>query len=186
MPWPWPAHYAPGCATIWPAPWAHWPACWTWWPKPSLKAPDLEALDLARDCARDLSDRLRLLRAAWGSDSEMPDLATLLPGLPGAKRLRVDLAGLDAEEASVAQLGASLLLVAAGALPRGGAIRLAGGGRHLSLHLEGPKAAWPAGLEAGQPAEPGPRGVAVAMACLQAHALGWSIDVRSPVELTAG
>jgi histidine phosphotransferase ChpT len=161
--------------------------------------PEPETLDIARACARELSDRLRLLRAAWGAESEAGDLAALLPGLPGAARLRVDLSRLaTADCLATTRLCASLLLLAASALPRGGAIVLAGTPRHLSLRIEGPRAAWPAALSAttlaattlaatnlatttqASTAPPGPREVGATMAILQAHALSLRVHVVSP------
>ncbi len=149
--------------------------------------PEPETLDIARACARELSDRLRLLRAAWGAESEAGDLAALLPGLPGAARLRVDLSRLaTADCLATTRLCASLLLLAASAL------------RHLSLRIEGPRAAWPAALSAttlaattlaatnlatttqASTAPPGPREVGATMAILQAHALSLRVHVVSP------
>ena len=145
-------------------------------------APDQEALALAQDCARELAARLRLLRAAWGSDSEVDDLATLLPGLPNFGKLRVSLEQALLEDDAVRQFGACLLLVGAGALPMGGAIWLRGTGRSLLLRVEGRRATWPAGLmQKDGPVEP--RGVAAAMARLRAESLGVVLRLRSEWEL---
>lgn len=160
--------------------------------------PDSEALDLARACARELSDRLRLLRAAWGADTDVSDLHTLLPGLPNAERLAVDLAGLPTA-AGLAQrrLTLSLLLVAAGALPRGGAITVsgaaAGPGATMRLAIEGARAAWPPALQPAAETQAGlvqacqeARSVAVGIAILQAQALGLSLRIVSPTVLDVG
>lgn len=149
------------------------------------EAPDPEALALAQDCARELSARLRLLRAAWGAESEVDDLHTLLPGLPNAAKLQVDLAGASLESDAVRQFAACLLLVAASALPLGGNILLSGTGKGLSLRVEGRRATWPAGLTeaAGKAVEP--RGVAVAMAKLRAESLGLTLQLKSAGELQA-
>ena len=153
--------------------------------------PDAEALDLARACARELSGRLRLLRAAWGADTDIGDLDGLLPGLPNAERLSVDLAGLTPGNTLAARrLTLSLLLVAAGALPRGGAITLTGTQQAMQIAIDGARAGWPpslqpalaspAGLEA---ASQEARSVAVAIAILQARALGLTLQVVSTVLL---
>jgi histidine phosphotransferase ChpT len=139
---------------------------------------DREALDLSITLAREVAARLRLLRTAWGADADVPRLATLLPGLPGAERLRLDTSALRAEAPESLRLCLSLLLVAAAGLPRGGDMRLSGADDRLSLAIEGARAAWPAPLAACLASEAAlvsacesPRSVAVALACLQARAL---------------
>ncbi len=149
------------------------------------EAPDPEALALAQDCARELTARLRLLRAAWGAETEVEDLAALLPGLPNAAKLRVSLDDAALEEDAARQFAACLLLVAAGALPFGGSIRLGGAGTRLSLRVEGRRAAWPAGLLGVAEGAVEPRGVAVAMARLRAESLGVVLRLRSEFELEA-
>ncbi len=149
------------------------------------ESPDPEALALAQDCARELVARLRLLRAAWGAETEVEALAALLPGLPNAAKLNVSLDDAALEDDAARQFAACLLLVAASALPLGGAIRLSGAGTRLSLHVEGRRVSWPAGLldAAGGPAEP--RGVAVAMARLRAESLGVVLRLASERELVS-
>jgi histidine phosphotransferase ChpT len=134
---------------------------------------DAEALSLAVSCARELNARLRLFRAAWGTYGDTADLLALGAGLPGAERLRLELGGLpQALEPGMRRLAASLLIVAAGALPRGGAIELACSPRRLALSVAGPRVAWPSpgeGLAA--------REVPLALARLQASALGLRISI---------
>ncbi len=147
------------------------------------ESPDPEALALAQDCARELAARLRLLRAAWGAETEVEDLASLLPGLPGAAKLTVNLDGAALDDDAARQFAACLLLVAAGALPLGGSIWLRGSGARLSLRVEGRRAAWPAGLPDTRQGPVQPRGVAVAMARLRAQSLGVTFRVLSEQEL---
>ena len=149
-----------------------------------------EALDLALTCARELSGRLRLLRAAWSDDSDVPDLASVLAGLPGADRLAVELP--DGLDGAARRLAANLLLVAAGGLPRGGAIRMAAHDSGFSIDIEGPRAAWPAVLErcladadALQAACTTSREVGVAVACLVAGQAGFRLTIHGPTRLTA-
>ena len=149
------------------------------------ESPDPEALALAQDCARELSARLRLLRAAWGADTEVGDLAALLPGLPNVAKLDVNLQTDVLADDATRQLAACLLLVAASALPLGGSIWLAGSGAALSLRVEGRRAAWPAGLLDAAQAPIEPRGVAVAMARLRAASLGLTFRLRTELELEA-
>ena len=155
---------------------------------------DPEALALARSCARELTERLRLLRAVWGRETEVPALDSVLAGLPGAEQLSVDLSGLDgALDDGTRQFALGLLLTAAGALPRGGRIALSGNAHSLSVEIAGVRAAWPESLGrclagAAGLAEAGlePRGVGVAVMCLQARALGLTLEIVSSVLLQAG
>ncbi len=149
------------------------------------EAPDPEALALAQECARELTARLRLLRAAWGAETEVEDIAALLPGLPNAAKLHVNLDGAALDDDLARQFAACLLLVAASALPFGGNIWLSGAGTRLSLRLEGRRAAWPAGLLEAPHGPIEPRGVAVAMARLRAESLGVVLRLRSEHELEA-
>ncbi len=144
---------------------------------------DAEALALAGSCARELTARLQLLRAAWGTDTDVGELALLARGLPGAERLKVDLGGLAEQLPAMRQLTASLLLVGAGAMPRGGSLRVAGGNKGVVIEMEGLRAAWPQALvdEAGLE----PRAVSSLMARLQARALGLVIEVVLPGRLEA-
>ncbi len=153
-----------------------------------------EALDLAAACARELSGKLRLLRAAWSAEGELPELSSVLAGLPGAERLTVELSGgTAAMDDAARRLAVNLLLVAAGALPRGGTIRLAANDEGFSVEIDGARAAWPAALErcAADPvflraACTRSRDVGVAVACLVAGQAGLSLTVHSPTRLTVG
>jgi hypothetical protein len=114
---------------------------------------DGEALELAVETAQRLGQRLRLLRAAWGAQpgplgvAELPELAK---GLPGGHRIRFDLGGLALSPDFAPESGRlvlNLLLLAAEALPGGGTLFLSGAARRdVLLRVEGPHAAWPAGL----------------------------------------
>lgn len=151
----------------------------------AVESNDAEALALARDCARELSARLRLLRAAWGSDSEMPDLASLASGLPGAERLQVDCSALAADLAPLAsRLAACLMMLAAQSLPRGGVIHLSGNAVEIMVEIGGPRAAWPASFRQ-QLEDPSVmaesaaniREIASLMACLQAERAGMRLSL---------
>jgi histidine phosphotransferase ChpT len=155
---------------------------------------DPEALAIARESAAILSARLRLLRAAWAEDVEMPGtrvMQALVPGLPNAERLRVTLE-LDACMApSLRRLGLNLLLVGSAALPHGGDILLHGEAAALDLRIAGRSAAWPAALAAcaagGESAArlcSDPRSLAAPMACLLAARQGMRVTLLSETELT--
>jgi histidine phosphotransferase ChpT len=119
---------------------------------PSMAA---DALPVAGDASRQLSARLRLLRAAWGDGMggmHVPELIALLQGLPHGRKLRIDTAALEpnlAFAASGARLLLNVMMVAAESLPRGGQLTLAGSpAGKIVLTIQGPGAAWPAGFAA--------------------------------------
>ncbi|MBV8095739.1 MAG: hypothetical protein JOY71_27295 [Acetobacteraceae bacterium] len=112
-----------------------------------------EAFTIARESAVVLRRRLELLRLAWGQHVEalsIPKFRTLLAGLPRAHRLQVDLSGLDPRpelSPELSRLLLNLLLLAAESLPGGGRVAIAGSpARDIMIMIEGPRAAWPAGL----------------------------------------
>jgi histidine phosphotransferase ChpT len=160
---------------------------------------DPEALALARESAAVLSARLRLLRAAWAGEVEVPGtrvMQALVPGLPNAERLRVTLELDPVMAPALRRLGLNLLLLGTAALPRGGDITLQGHDGGLRLRVDGRNAAWPPALaacahegasaaEASALASADPRGLAVPMACLLAAAQGLRITLLSETELTA-
>jgi hypothetical protein len=158
---------------------------------------DTEAASLATEAAQALAARVRLFRAAWGGgDMEDAPLVALAEGLPGRRRLALDLAALDAAQGQeLAEGGARLilclLLAACAGAPAGGAISVAphkGGG--FGMTLTGRHAAWPASLTAlgSDPilhlnsAEP--RGLAGPIAALVAASCGWRLRVEG-LQLTA-
>jgi histidine phosphotransferase ChpT len=110
-----------------------------------------EATSIATDTATALALRLRLLRAAWAGlmePLELPRLTALALGL-AAGRVRLDVSDLPAATVfspPIGRLVLNLLLLAADALPRGGVLRLDGTDADVIARLDGPNAAWPAGL----------------------------------------
>lgn len=91
-----------------------------------------------------------LCLAAWRPASAplgLPVLLDLARGLP--HQVGVDAGGLAPDTVfppATGRVVLNLLLLAAEAQPRGGTIRLAGSAADLFLRLDGPGAAWPAGL----------------------------------------
>jgi histidine phosphotransferase ChpT len=154
---------------------------------------DREALLLSVALAQELTARLRLLRAAWGTGSDLPDLESLHAGFPSAERLRLDATQLDASDERVRRLALSLMMAATTALPRGGTIRVRGTDAKLALEIEGPRAAWPEVLKACATDDGAlleacetPRAMPVAQACLQARALGLTIRIDDDTHLSVG
>jgi histidine phosphotransferase ChpT len=112
---------------------------------------DAEAWAVINDAAAMLSRRLKLFRAAWGiegADLAATDLPAYVAGLPG-RRLALDVSNLAPHSftAKAGRLVLNVLLLAAESLPMGGVLTLAGDPRHdVVVTLDGPRAAWPAGL----------------------------------------
>jgi len=92
--------------------------------------PDSETLALAEDTAVELAQRLKLLRAAWGHDSDDLDVARLrgfADCLSSSRRVRLDLAGLESDAVFAPPVGRivlNLVLLAAESLPGGGIVAL--------------------------------------------------------------
>ena len=154
-----------------------------------LSAEDPEAALLAAETARRLVARLQLVRGAWGGGGDDLDAAAIMglaEGLPGAERLRVDCAALEGVlEGVAARLCLCLLLTGAGAMPRGGTIRVGsagcaeGGCPGIWVALDGPRAAWPASLtEPTDASEADPRGLPAALCQLLAAGSLWRISVE--------
>ena len=159
----------------------------------ALEGSDAEAGALATELVDLLTARVRLLRMAFGG-GEPPSPASLqglLPALPGAERLRLDLSGLPQSlPEKLRSLTPILLLLAASSLPRGGMIVLALDAGALVLRVDGPRAGWPdrlascvvaSGTSLADADEP--RSIAVLIACLQVQALGLGISLDSSTSL---
>ena len=149
-----------------------------------------EALSVVEDAAAEMGNRLRLLRAAWtgdGGEMDSAGLRALASGLPNARRLRLvfDIAAPTALSAGMARVALNLLLLAAESLPLGGTIRLSGdSASELLLRIEGPRAAWPAGLSvvlsdeaAAWTALDGPRTLQAPLTALTARSLGLHLSM---------
>jgi histidine phosphotransferase ChpT len=150
----------------------------------ALAGEDAEAAALAHETARRLSARVRLLRCAWAGVDEVVDaaaVAALAFGLHGGERLLVDTAALKgALDGRAARLCVCLLIVAAGALPRGGKIVLGGNQDGFWVSIEGRNAAWPDALAKPPPAAPcGPREMPVFLCNALAREAGWRIHLHN-------
>ena len=115
---------------------------------------DDEVLAFASSAARMLSQRLRLLRAAWGPETDPVALAALVrlaaPPL-GARRIGLDVRVIGPDcvfPAPVARVLLNLMVLACDCLPKGGTIVLMGEPSDLLIRIDGPDAAWPAGFAA--------------------------------------
>ena len=158
-----------------------------------------ETLDLADATAAHLVNRLRLLRAAWGQQSEELDLARLrsyASALADSRRLTVDLDAVHVAAAipsDASRLVLNALLLAAESLPSGGSIALAGSpGDSLIMTIAGPHAGWPAGFAtfltdetAAAAALTSARRIQAPLTALIARALGFRLSLLMPVSATA-
>jgi len=146
-----------------------------------------DATEIARDAARIIDRRLRFWRAAVGGasgDLDAAALAQLAEGLTLGRKATLDLTGLAADvqvPAEVAQPLLLAMLVGIEALPRGGALRVAGSlSEGFALLPDGTQAAWPSGLTTvvagGEPVLT-PRNVALPLLAATAKAAGVRLDL---------
>ena len=163
---------------------------------------DPTAIDLARDAALVLRQRLALLRTACGMSAgplRRTDLRDIAQGLANAPRLRLELDALADDPPfppAGAAVVASALMLAAESLPGGGMLALAGNpGDVVVVTIAGPRAAWPIGLgamlaskvearaaAAAFVATSGLRGLSAPLTALLAHQSG----VRASLLLAGG
>ena len=93
---------------------------------------------------------MQLWRAAWGPAEDpfpLDRIIALARGLPN--QVAVDVSALPGDTVFPAPLGRivlNILLLAADSLPAGGQIVLAGEMDDLFVRIDGPTAAWPAGM----------------------------------------
>jgi histidine phosphotransferase ChpT len=148
-----------------------------------------EAMAAAREGAEAMRLRLRLLRAAWGGESEASTpahVAVLAEALACEGRVALDFSGLDAGRAfapAAVPLVLNVLMLAVEALGGRGRVALAGApDGDVSVTVAGPRAAWPVPLAAciAEPARAaacltGPRAVLAPLVVLLARAAGAEI-----------
>lgn len=106
----------------------------------------------AASAAKALSDRLKLMRAAWGPPAEamaVPDLRALTVPALEARRIGLNTRALPPDTVfppAVARVALNLIMLAGDCLPQGGTIVLMGDAADLFVRIAGPGAIWPAGL----------------------------------------
>jgi histidine phosphotransferase ChpT len=111
-----------------------------------------EVLAFATSASRALTQRLRLMRAAWGPETETMSLEALLALVAppmAARRIFIQTGDLPQDcrfPPAVARVLLNLVLLAADCLTRGGTILLAGEPADLFVRIDGVGAAWPPGL----------------------------------------
>ena len=113
---------------------------------------DNEVLAFASSAAHALTQRLRLMRTAWGPETEaiaLSALVKLVTQALAARRVGLDTRTLapDCEfPPPVGRVVLNLIVLACDCLPKGGTIVLMGEPADLLVRIDGPGAAWPAGF----------------------------------------
>jgi histidine phosphotransferase ChpT len=111
-----------------------------------------EIVAFAASASKSLMQRIRLARAAWGPDVdpyELEKLVELVVPLLARQRVGLDTRGLQPDSEFVppaARVLLNVIMLACDSLPKGGTIVLIGEPEDLLIRIEGPGAAWPAGL----------------------------------------
>ncbi len=113
---------------------------------------DTEVLAFATSATQALTQRLRLLRSAWGPEIDpitLPALIKLVTPALAARRIGVDIRALPVDcvfRPPIARVVLNLIVLACDCLPKGGTIVLMGEPADLLVRIDGPGAAWPAGF----------------------------------------
>ena len=115
---------------------------------------DDEVLAFASSAARALAQRLRLMRAAWGPETDpiaLPGLVRLVTPPLTARRIGLDTRTFAPDSIfppSTGRVVLNLIVLASDCLPRGGTIVMIGEPTDLLIRIDGPSAAWPPGFAA--------------------------------------
>ena len=143
-----------------------------------------EAFALAREAAGDLVRRLRWRRAAWAPDCPALDVNGLRDLVANPL---VDLAGVPPDTVfapPMVRLLLNVLLMATESLPRRGRIAIAGSAGDVFIAIDGPNAAWPAGMacylvdeDAAWDAVADPRTLQAPLTALLARGLGLRLSM---------
>ncbi len=113
---------------------------------------DNEVLAFASSAANALTQRLRLMRTAWGPDSDeiaLSALVKLCNQALAARRVGLDTSALPPDcvfPPPIGRVVLNLIVLACDCLPRGGTIVLLGEPADLLVRIVGPGAAWPPGF----------------------------------------
>jgi histidine phosphotransferase ChpT len=113
---------------------------------------DNEVLAFASSAANALTQRLRLMRTAWGPESDAITLSALVKLCTqalAARRVRLDTSALPPDcvfPPPIGRVVLNLIVLACDCLPRGGTIFLLGEPADLLVRIVGPVAAWPPGF----------------------------------------
>lgn len=157
--------------------------------------PENETVGLADETAAELAARLKLLRAAWGRESDELDAGRLqgfAESLSSSRRVRLDLTGLRPNRLFSPQAGRvvlNLLLLAADCLPGGGIVALTDApADSILVTISGPRAAWPSGFS-GWSMDPDaavtailaePRHLQAPLTALLAQSYGYRLSMLMP------
>lgn len=113
---------------------------------------DNEVLAFASSAANALTQRLRLMRTAWGPEGDsikLSGVVRLVTQALAARRVSLDAGTLQPDcefPPPVGRVVLNLIVLACDCLPRGGVIMLLGEPADLLVRISGPVAAWPPGF----------------------------------------
>jgi histidine phosphotransferase ChpT len=113
---------------------------------------DNEVLAFATSAASALTQRLRLMRTAWGPESETIPLAALVKLVTqalAARRVGLDTNTLPPDcvfPPPIGRVVLNLIILGCDCLPRGGVVILRGEPADLLVRIVGPGGAWPPGF----------------------------------------
>jgi histidine phosphotransferase ChpT len=111
-----------------------------------------EVLAFASSATNALTQRLRLMRTAWGPETDaltLPALLKLVAPALTARRVGLDTRTLRHDcvfPPPVGRVVLNLIVLACDCLPKGGTIILMGEPADLLVRIHGPDAAWPTGF----------------------------------------
>jgi histidine phosphotransferase ChpT len=113
---------------------------------------DTEIVAFASSASTALTQRLRLMRAAWGPEAKriaLPELMKLVSAPLAARRIGLDVRAIPPDcvfPAPIGRVVLNLILLAGDCLPRGGTIVILGAPTDLLFRIDGPEARWPSGF----------------------------------------
>jgi histidine phosphotransferase ChpT len=152
-----------------------------------------DALPVATDAASVLSQRLRLMRTAWGAPGEQfttAELCEMARGLPLGRRMSVSLDGLAPDRvlsAAGGQIVLNMLILAVESLGGTGSVTAIGERTgDIVIRIDGPRATWPAGFGAmladqaqaeAASRKAGPRHMQASYTALLAHNAGMTVSM---------
>jgi histidine phosphotransferase ChpT len=111
-----------------------------------------EVVAFAASAAKALTQRLRLMRTAWGADTDalaLPALIGLVSPPLAVRRIGLDVRAMPPDcvfPPAIGRVVLNLIVLAGDCLPKGGTIVLLGEPADLLIRIDGPGAAWPPGF----------------------------------------
>ncbi len=159
-----------------------------------------EAILLASETALTLGRRLRFFRAAWAGDANpmsVSEIQELAAGIGTGRRVKLDFSGLDPAGVFApadARVLLNVVLLAVESIAGDGSVAVAGAaGADMVVTIDGPRAAWPAGLaacladdQAAWDALTSARSLQVPLTALIASRAGLRVSILLPTGISPG